>query len=159
MVVLTQVPLQQVSLEEHLVPHVPQLLGSVCGFTQVPLHTDCPCGQAHWPPVHTWSDRQQVPPPVPGSAPHREPLLQTQLPFEQVVPDGQTRPHAPQLVEVLVAVQVPLQTCWPLGHWQVPLVQVAPEAHLVPHPPQLFLSVSVATHWPLQSSCPAGQVD
>jgi hypothetical protein len=77
-------------------------------------------------------------------------------PFEQVCPDGHTRPQAPQLAVLLCsATQVPPQLVWS-GPQHRPLEQWS--SHATPHPPQLVLSNCVSMHLPLQNVCPGGQI-
>lgn len=64
--VLTQVPLQHVRPDPHGLAQAPQLLGSVCRSTQLPLqqvsllaHTVPP--HVHWPPVHISAGGQTLP--------------------------------------------------------------------------------------------------
>src|SRR5579883_425335 len=46
-----------------VVPHAPQLLGSVFVSTHVPAQTDCPAGHAHKPPEHDAPEAHAVHPP------------------------------------------------------------------------------------------------
>jgi hypothetical protein len=98
----------------HVTPQVPQLFGSVCSFTHVPLHPVSPTGQ---------------------QTPFEEvsPFGQTQLPAWQLAPDGQVLAHAPQLLVSVcsstqalpqplspVGQQFPPEAVSPLGHTQLP---------------------------------------
>jgi hypothetical protein len=48
----THAPAVQVAVDGHALPHVPQLLGSVCVSTQPPPHTiGVPVGHMHVPPL------------------------------------------------------------------------------------------------------------
>ncbi len=104
----------------HAAAHPPQLAGSVCRSTQVPLHGVMPAGQAHTPPVQM------------------SPV------------SGNTAPHPLQLFgSVCRSTQWPLQAVVPAGQTQTPLSHVPPPAgQVTPHPPQLPGSVCVSTHWP-----------
>ena len=53
----------------HVVPHAPQLLGSVSSFTQLPLHAVCPAAHAQAPFWHVSALEHFVlqPPQWPGS--------------------------------------------------------------------------------------------
>jgi hypothetical protein len=59
-------PPEQCCPEVHFALQPPQLAVSVCSLTHVPLHTDCPNAQEHWP---LW----QVPPT--GQALHKTPAV------------------------------------------------------------------------------------
>jgi hypothetical protein len=99
-----------------LLPHDPQLFGSVLRLTQVPPQLVCPDGQTQVPftqdvpPVQTW----------PG--------------------------HPPQwLLSVFGLMQVPLQLVCPVGQAQAPSWQVIPPLQAFPQLPQLPLVVRL-TH-------------
>jgi hypothetical protein len=47
-------PALQACVAEQVVPHFPQLLGSVCSFTQTPLHDAVPLGHTQAPALHVW---------------------------------------------------------------------------------------------------------
>jgi hypothetical protein len=118
-----QTPAAQYWFCVHMVPHAPQLSTSVCKLTQ------------------------PAPPPPP---PHEvRPLPHTQIPDVQVVPPGQSWPHAPQLCGSLeVCAQLPaahLITPAPV-HVHCPLTQAPPVPHENPQRPQLSGSVAVSTH-------------
>ena len=92
-------------------PQEPQLLLSVCVFTQTPEQFVSPDWQltAHVPPLQTW-------------------------------PEAQTRPQAPQLaMSLCVLTQAPEQFTWPSWQFktQTPTLQIWPEAQARPHAPQL----------------------
>jgi hypothetical protein len=107
----------------HALPHIPQLAGSVCVFTQSP---------------------EQFMVLAPHEAPH--------IPAEHTWPAGQARPHMPQLaLSVLVLASHPLagimsQSAMPIAHVpraHVPALHVAValgRRHAVPQPPQLLAS-------------------
>lgn len=123
-------PLSQTSPVPHLVPHVPQLFGSVAVSVHSPLQSACPA--AHW----------QVP------------LVQL-CPLTHVVPHAPQlvlsdfrSTHAPPHAESPVAHEA--------AHAPLLHTGVAPE-HFVPQPPQLFGSLLVSMHTPPQSVVPAGQ--
>jgi hypothetical protein len=62
----------------------------------------------HIPFVHLQPEPEQTAPQAPQLL--RSLLVFTQLPLQQLVPDGQTVPQAPQLLgSLLVSTQVPLQ--------------------------------------------------
>jgi hypothetical protein len=102
-----QVPFVQVCPEAQACPQVPQLLTSVCVFTQSPLQA-------------TFGAVQEV----------------VQVPFEQTCPEAQACPQVPQLLlSVWVLVQTPLQVVFGAVQAvvQVPpveLVQVVPVAQV-----------------------------
>lgn len=98
--------------------------------------------------------------------------------FWQLVPVGHTLPQAPQLLSVVVSVQVPLQQAprwiWgvvkkqavrelqapPLICWHTPAAQFAPGGHTLPQAPQLLLSLPRSLpkrQVPLQQKSPAQQ--
>jgi hypothetical protein len=82
-------------------------------------------------------------------------VLHVQLLLTQVVPLGQTLPHAPQFLESLVR-----SRHWPLHavsidgqmHW--PPAQSVATGHTFPQPPQLPWSVWRLTHAPLHEERP-----
>jgi hypothetical protein len=94
-----------------------------------------------------------------------------QMPFESLVPEGQTQapptqpfppvqtfPHPPQLLlSVCVLTQVLPQMTIPVGHPQTPLVQGLPGGQVLPHAPQLKVSVCVLMQMPPHSVVPGGQ--
>jgi hypothetical protein len=133
------------SVDEHDVPHAPQLAESVDVLVHVLLQSVSPPGHWHAPPLatlaHTAPPTVQPAheaPPLPhedadslAKSSHAVPLLQqplqplvalqTQLLPEHVVPVRQTWPQAPQLFESdVVSVHVPLHNTWPAEH---PLTQ------------------------------------
>ena len=66
-----------------------------------------------------------------------------------MAPDGQARPHMPQLSVLVSSVtHAPLQTDWPVGQFavQAPAWQVSPAAHALPHAPQFAGSTFESTH-------------
>jgi len=141
----------------HCVPQPPQLLSSVCSFTQAPLHTVPPAGQTHAPsqvwPVAVHFVAQ--PPQLFGSVssftqalPHRlSPTRgQAQLPLWQVCAAGHTVPQPPQLFGSFCSpTQAPPHAVSPPGHPQVPAWQIPPVGHVIPHAPQLPTLVVVST--------------
>ena len=58
-------PAEQTWLSAQRFPHAPQLAGSVCALTQVPLQLSCELSHtaAHTPPVHTRPAAQVIPHP------------------------------------------------------------------------------------------------
>jgi hypothetical protein len=78
-----QKPLLQVALDGQTRPQRPQLLRSVCRFTQAPPHAVMPVGQvrAHCPPTQLWPLEQRLP-----QAPQlfRSVPVLTQLPVQRV---------------------------------------------------------------------------
>ncbi len=123
----THTPLGQVAPVGHLLPHLPQLLGSLLRFTQVPLVEQL-----------TKFASQDIKTQVP--------LTQSAVPFLKL----HLLPHLPQLlISLFVSVQAPLQVVWP--DWQhFPFEQIRPDAQAVPHLPQFFASVFVSVQVPLQ---------
>ncbi len=73
---------------------------------------------------------------------------------EQVVPEGQTLPHFPQLLSSkFLSMHVPLQKRLPDPHAQVPSLQNCPSPEQeLPHLPQLLPSYFISTHFPSQST-------
>jgi hypothetical protein len=108
-----------------VVPHAPQLFGSLWRSAQTPWQLVLPPLHTHCPAVHVWLDEQVLP----------------QLPqlFESVPRFTQLPPHG----------------VVPLGHArvQVPRSQSCPLAHAVPHAPQFLESFEVSTQT-LPHSCP-----
>lgn len=98
------------------------------------------------------------------------PSGQTQAASEQTKPSGHFFPQPPQLSGSVVrrthsppqsTLPLELPASLPLG-LQLPAVhapsrQTSPFAHFVPHAPQFSRSARMLVHWPLHSSCPAGQ--
>jgi hypothetical protein len=86
-------------------------------------------------------DPPELEPPLPVDPP--EPVLETQLPFEQVVPPVQAWPQLPQLLLLeVVSMQVPLHSCWPETlQPHEPLLQEAPLPQAVQLDPQWAESV------------------
>lgn len=84
--------------------------------------------------------------------------MQTHTPLVQAEPGGQTWPHAPQLVLLLLRLtHVPLQLVKPDRQpLQVPLLQATPGGHWFPHVPQLWGLVFRLTQVPLQLVVPVG---
>ena len=118
-----QTPLVQVAPTGHALPHMPQLVGSFCWLTQMPLQLFgvMPPQAEHMPALHI--------------APTAQVLLQT-----------------PQLfVSVCRLTQALPQAVSPAPHWQRPPAHVAPGGQTLPHMPQLLASVCVSTQLPLQS--------
>jgi hypothetical protein len=56
-----QIPLLQVELPRHGLPHEPQLELSVLVLTHTPLHIVSPVGQAHDPLTHVWPLAHDMP--------------------------------------------------------------------------------------------------
>jgi hypothetical protein len=104
----------------HIVPHMPQLFGSVMVFTHEVGLVLLGQGVGKEPLVHAAT--HVVPlhdvPPLVGAAGH--------------------------------IAHVPPQLIMPEAHWQTPLAQLPPVGHTVPQPPQLLLSVCSFTQAPLQ---------
>jgi len=125
----THPPAQQVgSVAVHVVPQPPQLFGSVCSFTQTPLHTVSTLGHAQTP-------LSQVSPVgliVEQFVPHPPQLLSSVCSFTQTP----LHPVSP------LAQQTPFDSVSPPGQVQLPLWQLCPVAmHFVPHTPQLLSSL------------------
>jgi len=141
-------------------PQVPQLLTSLLVSTQAALppsevQYDCPAGQ-HLPLVQL----PLVHPALPLHCWPLMPLPPVHDPFEQVVPDPQTVPQFPQLLEsVLVLTHAPLQRDWPVGQVGVhfPLTQatdaeppIEPDvAQTLLQPPQLSTSLLMFVSQPV----------
>jgi hypothetical protein len=98
------------------------------------------------------SEPLSEPPSEPPSPP--EPLEHTL--FEQVCPEGQVRPHAPQF-ELLLVVLMHMLLQLPKPVAQQRLLSQMPLVHRIPHPPQLLVSEDVSEHTPLQQESPLGQ--
>ena len=155
----------------HVVPHVPQLLLSVCRFVHVPAQSVN--GAAH---THELFEHVRLPPHVAMQLPQLTLFVDR---FEQVaarptphwvvggtqetthVPSeqsgavaGHALPHAPQFALFAVrTTQLPAPRPRPGAHWvspagqpQVPSTHAAPSGHPVPHAPQLALFVERSTH-------------
>ena len=114
----------------HVWPQLPQLPGSLCRLTQLPLQSVLGLGQTHWPLTQTWPFVQALP-----HAPQLFASLATvtQDPLQFVVPLGQT------------VRQWPLQQTW----WV---------AHLCPHLPQFFGLLVRWTQTPPQETSPTGHL-
>ena len=82
---------------EHLIAQPPQLLPSVAGSTQVPLHTMSGAAQLQTPPRHT--PAPQLMPQSPQFAASL--LVSTHTPPHALVPDAQTHFPAPQIMPAL----------------------------------------------------------
>jgi len=102
----------------HLVPHAPQLLGSVERLTQDPLQFVSPVWQ-----------------------------LTVHLPLEHTSPAGQTLPHVPQFDgSTSVAVHVVPHSVWLAGHWHAPETHAWPGWQTIEQPPQCAGSLLSFTH-------------
>ena len=139
----------------HLLPHLPQLFGSFCGFDSQPLYGLL--SQLLKPLVH-----------VTSHAPHEAgaAVEHTLLPLGSVA--GQAFPQPPQFARVPICAQsVPSQSANPLLHAKVqtpgpigPVVlqtgaPLAGVLHVSPHPEQ---SVSVPSRQPIFTVNVAGEV-
>jgi hypothetical protein len=144
-----QNPLQFICPVGHTQP-VPEQTPPVGHVAQVPLQLVWPEGQ-HCP----W---EQLPEQQSEFWVQVPPALTLQVPPQQVLPDVQVVPHAPQLsVSVWVLVQVPLHSVRPEGQAQVPLWQVSPPVQTFPQPPQFVVvvrSVQVPVRLLGQQPCP-----
>ena len=168
-----QAPPRQLRPAAHTSPQTPQLSGSCCRFTHVPLQSDWPVGQTlPWhlpfsqptPVAHTLPQLPQLS----GSVCRKthEPLghsvwptwvhcAHSKLPWQrqveamQLSPAGQTWLQAPQLLLSLVTlVQTPPQFTvpWPhTGGAHLPALQVSPWGQMLPQVPQLLGSVCRVT--------------
>ncbi len=120
-------PPEQTELGPHVLPHVPQLLGSVSVSTHTPEQTCAPCAA----------------PPIAGH---------TQLLNRHSCAAGQVVPHPPQLfLSKRVSTQSPPHRAMfaPVHVAEhAPLSQTEPVPHFEPHVPQLLRSVCVSTHDP-----------
>jgi hypothetical protein len=101
-------PLTHVWVDGHANPHALQLFGSVCSFTQVPLHITNP--EAHAVMVASYPAAASVG----GAAASTD---EAQIPSVQDVPAEHANPQAPQLFEsVSSSTQVPLHVLNPDAH-------------------------------------------
>jgi hypothetical protein len=150
----------------HLVPHMPQLLGSFCSLTQLGPQRLRPDWHPQTPPEQNPDGHVLPHPPqfvlsvssLTHLPPQKErPDGQPQTPAEHVAPDGQTLPQFPQLLGSFCSSAQNDDD--PLPHMLKPLPQVAeqlpfehtcPGGHAVLHAPQLLLSVCSLTHPPAQ---------
>jgi hypothetical protein len=170
----THLLLEQMVPPVQATPQAPQLLASVCVFTQAPVHavrSSLPHMVAHAPVEHTWL--------VPHAVVHvpqcwgslwvfvqtplqrTPPLGHVHVPLAHVWPPVQTTPQAPQLFgSPFTLVQAPPQSSCCVGQpvaLHLPARQASPAAHFMLQPPQFWKSASVSTHLPPQSVCPTGQ--
>lgn len=144
----------------HLVPQLPQWLGSVARIAQPVGHVTAPAEHEHVPLVHI--------PPVPQETPHmpqlfgsvavsKQPVghkicvvfVQAQAPAVQVAPVPHRLPHLPQFVgSVCLSTQTPRHTV-PASHTtgtHTPLLHACVFEHAALHPPQCARSVAGCTH-------------
>jgi hypothetical protein len=148
-------PAEQVDPVGHAVAHDPQFAASVWRSTHVSVQQISPAAQPAPPPqlagaVQTPETQTS---PLPQSASVVQPDVVTHTPEEQVPPEAQAVPHAPQLAvslwrsahaspqqvsplaqlvppQVAAVVQAPSTQASPLGHW-ASVVQAAPPPLLV----------------------------
>jgi hypothetical protein len=157
---------QYVTPGVHIVPHMPQCIGSVLVSTHPPLHIERPGRQPHWPLsqrsgwLHGLLQAPQVKPLLlafwsvhtPGAGvSHFTAPLQAQAPFVQTAPSGQCMPHVPQLSasamrSTVTQAAAPEAGHVPVGQPHAPFLQTMPGAHLLLQTPQLLGSVLVLTH-------------
>jgi hypothetical protein len=128
-------------------PQEPQLLASVCRFTQLVPQSVVPLGQTQLP-------LEQIAPPV-------QALPQVPQLYESLLRSVQV--PLPQFAEP-AGQQIPLEQTWPLPHAgpfpqvQVPAVHVsAVPLQATPHFPQFWVSLVRSTHAPPQFVWPVGQ--
>lgn len=155
-----------------MVPHVPQLLVSVCRLVQVLLHS-FGLLDGHWqlPPRHCLPPVQvfpQAPQWVLLACKSTHWLLQLvcegghavwHIWATQMVPFGQAFPQEPQLPWlVLRLTQIPPHAKVKGGHSQVPKLQRFPPVQILPHVPQFCGSFCRSTQAPLHSVWVPGQV-
>ncbi len=77
------------------------------------------------------------------------------------MPEGQALPQPPQFaLLLLMSVQTPPQSAWPVGHDMVtrhiPAEQLCPLGHALPQDPQLRASLWVSAQVPEQLCWPVG---
>jgi hypothetical protein len=121
-----QLPFVQLVPPVHPLPHDPQLLSSVCSFTQSPLHN-----------VYVVvRELLQLMPQAP-------PLLHVAEPLEGGA--GHAVHEVPQLLGDVLLSQVPPQLCVPLAQ-HLPSEHEDPLPQTAPQPPQLWLSVNRSGH-------------
>ncbi len=126
-IVVMHTPALHVAPPAHALPQVPQLAGSVSGFTQDAPHINI------------------------GNAQGIAQLLDA-----QVLPSGQRLPQKPQLVEsVRVSTHRPAHVAIGGGHVDRHMLpeQIMPAAHRLPHVPQFVGSFVASTHVPPQAIC------
>ncbi len=178
----THEPAEQDSPGPQLLPHPPQLRGSICVFEHVVPQSESLPEHEHWLPMqlapagHGWlqapqllgslvRSMQELPhvvrpaPPSTAAPPSTSPQLKVQTPSSHTVPGAQTTPQPPQLFGSLcVRAHTPLHLMPALAHWQLPLWHVVPCPQTVSHPPQLELSDCSSTHAPPHDERPAEQL-
>jgi hypothetical protein len=162
-----------------VLPQAPQLVASVCVFTQRPpqrVSAPAHIGAPQTPIVQVWPIGHAVPQvpqfdalvdvsthvPPQSIWPIGHIIAARQAPIVQLWPIGHAVPQAPQLAgSVCVFTQVPLQSTWGAVHIvvarQAPIVQLWPIGHAVPQAPQFMLSVCGLTQVPLHASSPIAQ--
>lgn len=159
-----------------MVPHDPQLFGSLPRSTHAPPQIVYVEGQVQPPCTHAGAvEGHTVPHPPQFFASlvvsvHAEPqkvwpaVGQVQLPPEHVCPAAHALPQLPQSwASVCVSTHAAPHSVWPLaGHAHLPALQTATDGHTRPpalaQPPQLFGSVDVFAHRPPQLCVPAPHV-
>lgn len=162
---VTHFPLEQRFPDTHWFLHEPQLFRFVLRSKHIPLQSDFPPKQRHFPDT-------QVLPPV-HLAPQTPQLLLSVVvltqPPEQIdgvdlgqlvlqrpplhfLPSAHLIPQPPQFSpSVAKALQTPLQRDLPGGQRHLELEQVCPPLHCFPHFPQWFVSVLISTQPPEQT--------
>jgi hypothetical protein len=156
----------------HVMPHEPQLFGSVVTSTQLAPQSVWPAGHAatQAPIEHTWSAPQtllQAPQLLTSVLVSTHTplqlvcgLAQPQVPPRHVVPLAHTIPHDPQFeLSDFKSTHDAAHALRPVPHIasHLPALHTCIAVHAVPHAPQLFGSFAVSTHDPLQVVVPCGQ--
>jgi hypothetical protein len=128
-------------------PQAPQLFGSDCSSTHVPLHNVSPVGHTQPPFEQPWAHPTPQAPQLFGSdclSTHVplhivSPVGHAQLPFEQT--KAHATPQSPQLSgSDCIWTHVPLHIVSPLGHTQLPSSHVAPPVQAVTSPHCPFIA-------------------
>ncbi len=164
----THEPLTHCCPVPHVLPHVPQLLVSVCVLVHAEPHRfGVAVGQAQVPLWQLWAEGHawpQVPQLLRSVVSASQAPLQLVRPLLQLIPQvdplqiavpteapllgpAQAAVHdVPQLLDVAGLSHVPLQLSVPLGHTHDPLTHCCPAPHVLLHVPQLLVSVIVLVH-------------
>lgn len=149
----------------HVVPHAPQLAGSLRVFTQPAPQSVRPGRHSHTPPAQASSSAQVVPQspqrvgsfakskhsaPAPGHA--CVPAAQVHAPETQTSVPPQRTPQPPQLSgSALGSRHLPPHAMSPaIGHTQPPEMHIVPAGQLLPHAPQFRASLETSLQTPPQ---------